>query len=356
VASVVDSIIGAAAADDDAPPAAGPADDAVADYPALLSAQLEATAQRLVSDHIQTSLDSYLAAVPAVAAGPPRLGQVVVANAPARVDLAGGWSDTPPICYEGPGAVLNVAVRVDGRCPVSCAARVVDRPVAVLRALRIANPAAPARDGATSPQGGSQQQLQQQPYHELYGALEFESPRDSVSSPNSPADKKSIVSAAAPGAPRYHGDVLECTSTAMFGDVADPTAPCALLKAVLLVLGVVDVDVDAAAAPTAPGGEAALATQLAAACGGPGRGIEVACCSALPAGSGMGGSSIVAAAALAAVAALLGRRLSREALVYLASQVQAPAENGTLPCPFFCASPSPTDRDVSCSRGTRWSK
>jgi hypothetical protein len=27
-------------------------------------------------------------------------GAVAVVQAPARVDLAGGWSDTPPICYE----------------------------------------------------------------------------------------------------------------------------------------------------------------------------------------------------------------------------------------------------------------
>ena len=30
---------------------------------------------------------------------------VVVASAPVRVDLAGGWSDTPPISYETEGAV-----------------------------------------------------------------------------------------------------------------------------------------------------------------------------------------------------------------------------------------------------------
>ena len=30
---------------------------------------------------------------------------IIVANAPVRIDLAGGWSDTPPICYETVGAV-----------------------------------------------------------------------------------------------------------------------------------------------------------------------------------------------------------------------------------------------------------
>lgn len=37
---------------------------------------------------------------------------------PLRIDLAGGWSDTPPICYDNGGAVLNVAVRLDGCRPV----------------------------------------------------------------------------------------------------------------------------------------------------------------------------------------------------------------------------------------------
>ena len=36
------------------------------------------------------------------------LGRVVVASAPVRVDLAGGWSDTPPICYETEGAVSQI--------------------------------------------------------------------------------------------------------------------------------------------------------------------------------------------------------------------------------------------------------
>ena len=37
---------------------------------------------------------------------------------PLRIDLAGGWSDTPPICNECGGAVLNVAVTLESRRPV----------------------------------------------------------------------------------------------------------------------------------------------------------------------------------------------------------------------------------------------
>jgi hypothetical protein len=49
---------------------------------------------------------------------------VVLAESPVRIDLAGGWSDTPPICYEMSGAVLNVAITVDGKHPIRCASRV----------------------------------------------------------------------------------------------------------------------------------------------------------------------------------------------------------------------------------------
>ena len=45
------------------------------------------------------------------------LGQWVIAESPARIDLSGGWSDTPPITYEhkAGGAVTNVAIKIDGK-------------------------------------------------------------------------------------------------------------------------------------------------------------------------------------------------------------------------------------------------
>ncbi|KAH8021105.1 hypothetical protein HPB51_012500 [Rhipicephalus microplus] len=50
-------------------------------------------------------------------------GQWVVAEGPARMDLFGGWTDTPPICYELGGSVINVAVLVDGQKPIGARAR-----------------------------------------------------------------------------------------------------------------------------------------------------------------------------------------------------------------------------------------
>ncbi|KAM8946017.1 L-fucose kinase [Pelodytes ibericus] len=53
----------------------------------------------------------------------PPLGRWVSAKCPARLDLSGGWSDTPPITYEHGGAVVNVAVLVDGQWPIGARVR-----------------------------------------------------------------------------------------------------------------------------------------------------------------------------------------------------------------------------------------
>jgi galactokinase/mevalonate kinase-like predicted kinase len=45
---------------------------------------------------------------------------------PLRIDLAGGWSDTPPICYEQGGRVLNAAVTLEGCRPVVAEVRRID--------------------------------------------------------------------------------------------------------------------------------------------------------------------------------------------------------------------------------------
>ena len=44
-------------------------------------------------------------------------------TAPVRIDFAGGWSDTPPICNEEGGTVLNVAVLLDGKRPIEVVVR-----------------------------------------------------------------------------------------------------------------------------------------------------------------------------------------------------------------------------------------
>ena len=52
-----------------------------------------------------------------------------VAECPARIDLAGGWTDTPPICYEFGGAVVNAAVMLDGKRPIGARVRKLPEPL-----------------------------------------------------------------------------------------------------------------------------------------------------------------------------------------------------------------------------------
>ncbi|XP_064016610.1 L-fucose kinase isoform X5 [Pogoniulus pusillus] len=58
----------------------------------------------------------------------PPVGHWVQVTCPARLDLSGGWSDTPPISYEHGGAVVDVAVLVDGRRPIGARARRIGQP------------------------------------------------------------------------------------------------------------------------------------------------------------------------------------------------------------------------------------
>jgi len=52
--------------------------------------------------------------------------QVVWVTSPVRIDFAGGWSDTPPICLEQGGTVLNAAVTLNGQYPVQVMAKLSD--------------------------------------------------------------------------------------------------------------------------------------------------------------------------------------------------------------------------------------
>ena len=47
-----------------------------------------------------------------------RCNEVVKVSGPARIDLCGGWSDTPPICYDRGGTVTVAGVTLDGVQPI----------------------------------------------------------------------------------------------------------------------------------------------------------------------------------------------------------------------------------------------
>jgi len=61
--------------------------------------------------------------------------QIVWGRAPVRLDLAGGWTDTPPYCFLHGGRVLNLAVNLNGQPPVQVFARVSPRPELVIRSI-----------------------------------------------------------------------------------------------------------------------------------------------------------------------------------------------------------------------------
>lgn len=53
---------------------------------------------------------------------PPRMNvypdQIVWGRSPVRIDLAGGWTDTPPYCLFSGGNVVNVAIELNGQPPL----------------------------------------------------------------------------------------------------------------------------------------------------------------------------------------------------------------------------------------------
>ncbi|MDR2928923.1 MAG: hypothetical protein LBV41_12110 [Cytophagaceae bacterium] len=61
--------------------------------------------------------------------------QIVWGRSPARLDLAGGWSDTPPYSIQSGGAVVNIAVDLNGQPPLQVFVRLSDEYKIVLRSI-----------------------------------------------------------------------------------------------------------------------------------------------------------------------------------------------------------------------------
>jgi galactokinase/mevalonate kinase-like predicted kinase len=61
--------------------------------------------------------------------------QILWARSPVRLDLAGGWSDTPPFCLKHGGAVVNLAVDINGQAPVQGFVRVCPQRHIVIRSI-----------------------------------------------------------------------------------------------------------------------------------------------------------------------------------------------------------------------------
>lgn len=71
----------------------------------------EAAAAKLISRCVETASE-FITYTPTE---PAAVGEWVTSTSPARIDLAGGWTDTPPVSYEYGGVVVNAAILVDGK-------------------------------------------------------------------------------------------------------------------------------------------------------------------------------------------------------------------------------------------------
>ncbi len=64
-----------------------------------------------------------------------RSDEIVWGRSPVRLDLAGGWSDTPPYSLEYGGCVTNVAVTLNGQPPIQVYARIASEPIVRIHSI-----------------------------------------------------------------------------------------------------------------------------------------------------------------------------------------------------------------------------
>ena len=69
----------------------------------------------------------------------PRLSvypdQIVWSRSPVRIDLAGGWTDTPPYCLMEGGRVVNIAIELNGQPPLQTYVKPCKEPHIILRSI-----------------------------------------------------------------------------------------------------------------------------------------------------------------------------------------------------------------------------
>ncbi len=61
--------------------------------------------------------------------------QIVWGRSPVRIDLAGGWTDTPPYCLMEGGNVVNVAIELNGQPPLQVYVKPCAEPHLILRSI-----------------------------------------------------------------------------------------------------------------------------------------------------------------------------------------------------------------------------
>ena len=61
--------------------------------------------------------------------------QIVWSRSPVRIDIAGGWTDTPPYCLMEGGRVVNLAINLNGQQPLQAYVKQCKEPHIVLRSI-----------------------------------------------------------------------------------------------------------------------------------------------------------------------------------------------------------------------------
>ncbi len=84
----------------------------------------EQTAFDLVADAVGRDIE-----IPSISGRGDWRKEFVSVAAPVRLDLGGGWSDTPPFCQDWGGTVLNIAVELNGELPIRATVKRLTEPV-----------------------------------------------------------------------------------------------------------------------------------------------------------------------------------------------------------------------------------
>ena len=169
---------------------------------------------------------------PLVVSAAIRSDEVVWVSAPARLDFAGGWTDTPPYCLEHGGSVLNAAVKLNGQYPIQVVGKLHPEPFIRINSIDL-------------------------------------------------------------------GERVIVSETSDMVSYNDPSNWSALPKAAFIAAGIIPENGD---------------FDLQDILGRLGSGIDITLFSAVPAGSGLGTSSILGSAIIACLSRMLGQQVSQEDL------------------------------------------
>ena len=88
--------------------------------------------EALICEATSNSGYSGLSATPHLAV---QSDQIVWGRSPVRIDLAGGWTDTPPYCLMEGGSVVNIAIELNGQPPLQTFIKPCQEPHIVLRSI-----------------------------------------------------------------------------------------------------------------------------------------------------------------------------------------------------------------------------